>query len=114
MLKQAKFSRTKEDFICEVCGAFVRGNGYTNHCPHCLTSKHVDINPGDRSCNCGGTMFPMRYELKKGKEYILHKCQKCGFERSNKIESTNDRAVVRLVAQGGWCFSDFNKKSDNK
>ena len=29
----------------------MKGNGYTNHCPKCLWSKHVDINPGDRGAN---------------------------------------------------------------
>ncbi|MFA6992594.1 MAG: RNHCP domain-containing protein, partial [Candidatus Gracilibacteria bacterium] len=39
-----RFSRTIEDFVCEKCGAKVKGDGYTNHCPKCLWSKHVDIN----------------------------------------------------------------------
>ena len=50
----ATFIRKTEDFICEHCGREVRGNGYTNHCPYCLWSKHVDINPGDRAAGCGG------------------------------------------------------------
>ena len=32
--------KNKEDFICENCGAFVVGTGYTSHCPQCLWSKH--------------------------------------------------------------------------
>ena len=43
------FTRKVEDFTCEHCGREVHGNGYTNHCPHCLHSKHVDVNPGDRA-----------------------------------------------------------------
>ena len=78
------FTRTKEDFICEKCGFFVKGNGYTNHCPQCLWSKHVDVFPGDRAENCEGMMKPIRVE-NKGKEYtIIHKCVKCGFEKPNK------------------------------
>lgn len=45
------FTKTVEDFICAHCGTHVRGNGYTNHCPECLWSKHVDNNPGDRDQN---------------------------------------------------------------
>ena len=91
------FQRTKEDFICENCGAKVKGNGYTNHCPKCLCSKHVDINPGDRAESCGGLMLPVDIELKDSKYVILHKCQKCGFERKNKICDEDDfEAVLSL------------------
>ena len=34
------FQRHVEDFECEHCGAFVEGDGYTNHCPACLWCKH--------------------------------------------------------------------------
>ena len=40
-----KFKRKKENFVCENCGAEVKGDGFTNHCPKCLYSKHVDIFP---------------------------------------------------------------------
>ena len=42
-----KFTKIDEEFICENCGAKVEKLGYTcrNHCPHCLYSKHVDVNP---------------------------------------------------------------------
>lgn len=60
------------------------GNGYTNHCPRCLYSLHVDINPGDRLAKCGGLMEPIKIES-VGKEFIItHKCVKCGYEKRNK------------------------------
>ena len=59
-----RFSRRTEDFTCEHCGTKVKGNGYTNHCPQCLYSKHVDINPGDRLSDCGGLMEPIDIEQK--------------------------------------------------
>ena len=83
MVKQ--FQKTEEDFICENCGAEVKGNGYTNHCPNCLWCKHVDINPGDRLSPCKGMMEPISVQMKNGQNIILHKCQKCGFERKNKM-----------------------------
>ncbi|TAL49274.1 RNHCP domain-containing protein [Patescibacteria group bacterium] len=79
-----KFQRTKEDFTCERCGFFVRGSGYTNHCPQCLWSKHVDVNPGDREARCQGLMEPVGVELKGGEYTILHRCVSCGFEKRNK------------------------------
>ena len=85
-----KFTKKVENFICENCGKSVMGNGYTNHCPFCLYSKHVDINPGDRSCNCGGLMKPIEIQQKNGEFVILHKCIKCGFERKNKVQENDD------------------------
>lgn len=91
------FQKTKENFTCENCGAKVKGDGYTNHCPHCLYSKHVDINPGDRSEECGGLMEPIDLELKDGKYIIVHRCQKCGFIRRNKVCDADDfSAVIKL------------------
>ena len=98
--KTKKFQRTKENFTCEVCGHLVKGDGYTNHCPNCLHSKHVDINPGDRSSACGGIMKPIEVLQKKGNFVINHKCQKCGFERKNKVLPTdNFSKVIEISTQ---------------
>ena len=93
MLK--KFQRKTEDFVCENCGEEVKGNGYTNHCPSCLWSKHVDINPGDRLATCGGMMKPIMIEIKNGEYIIVHHCIKCDFEKKNK-SSKNDNFEVLL------------------
>lgn len=97
-----KFIKNKENFICEKCGFEVEGNGYTNHCPECLWSKHVDINPGDRAEECGGLMEPIRVE-KDGKGYnIVHKCQKCGIEKKNKaVKEDNFQMLVQISAENG-------------
>ena len=92
-----KFTRKVEDFICENCGTNVKGNGYTNHCPQCLYSKHVDVNPGDRAAQCGGLMKPVAVS-KKGKEYmILHRCQKCRHEKLNKSTSEDDFEMILKI-----------------
>ncbi len=48
----------KEVFTCKVCGRLVTpegaGSGHRNHCPNCLTSLHLDVEPGDRAADCGG------------------------------------------------------------
>lgn len=93
-MKSKKFQRTKEDFVCGNCGFSVRGNGYTNHCPQCLWSKHVDVNPGDRQETCHGLMKPIAIDLKKGEYSILHHCEKCGFERWNKVSKDDDFDIV--------------------
>lgn len=80
-----RFTRTKENFVCEQCGTEVRGNGYTNHCSQCLWSKHVDVNPGDRTEPCGGMMQPISLAKKKQKFSITHQCLRCGAERRNIV-----------------------------
>lgn len=93
-----QFTRTIEDFVCGQCGFEVKGNGYTNHCPQCLYSRHVDVNPGDRLAKCGGLMKPLRLEM-KGQEYsIVHQCETCGFERKNKVVPEDSyEAVLALI-----------------
>lgn len=76
-MDEPKFQRKIEDFVCANCGEKVVGNGYTDHCPKCLWSKHVDINPGDRKCKCNGLMEPVGIEYKNGKYRINYKCTKC-------------------------------------
>lgn len=100
---QKKFQRKIEDFVCENCGFKVTGNGYTNHCPKCLWSKHVDINPGDRLSDCGGLMEPISIETKAGEYTILHKCIKCGYEKRNKkVDEDDFDEILKIVtAYGG-------------
>ena len=69
-MQEKRFQKKVEDFVCERCGTFVKGTGYTDHCPKCLWSKHVDVNPGDRKSECLGTMEPIGVEV-KSKEYII-------------------------------------------
>ena len=95
MAKQ--FKKVQEDFICEMCGAKVSGNGYTNHCPECLTSKHVDINPGDRECECHGLMPAIGLDTKNGEFVLVQQCQKCGFIRRNKIWENDSQKAIRAI-----------------
>ena len=70
-----------ESFICENCGKEVKPLGYScrNHCPYCLYSKHVDINPGDRAEECHGLLEPLGIEMSSKKGYVIvYKCKKCG------------------------------------
>ena len=93
------FIKNQEDFTCEHCGAAVVGNGYTNHCPKCLWSKHVDNFPGDRVSACGGLMRPTGYERVGGEFVVLQRCERCGVEKKNKLSAEDDLAhePVRLA-----------------
>jgi rubrerythrin len=94
-----KFQKTVENFTCENCGAEVIGNGYTNHCPKCLFSKHVDIYPGDRFESCLGLMKPIAVEQKRDDFILVFQCQKCNFIRKNKVQPTDDFEKVLEVAK---------------
>jgi hypothetical protein len=93
------FQRRTEDFICEKCSNEVEGTGYTNHCPNCLWSKHVDINPGDRLNQCRGLMEPVGIDQKDGEKALVHRCVRCKFEKKNKVEpNDNYDIIVQLSA----------------
>lgn len=74
-----KFTMIDEEFICENCNTEVKKLIYTarDHCPYCLYSKHVDINPGDRQNTCHGLLKPISIEKFKNTYKIIYKCQKC-------------------------------------
>ena len=91
------FQKRVEDFTCEHCGKKVIGSGYTNHCPICLWSKHVDANPGDRSEPCGGMMEPIGLKIQGDERIIMHRCEKCGHKKTNRTSPQDDAdAVIAL------------------
>jgi len=94
-----KFTKKTESFVCEQCGAEVVGTGYTNHCPQCLWSKHVDVNPGDRLENCGGMMKPVDVELEKQEWVLIHECRKCRTRKRNILSEIDNFDVVVALKQ---------------
>ncbi len=95
----ANFTRTVEDFACARCGAQIRGTGYTNHCPRCLFSRHVDVKPGDRAAGCGGLMEPVSVESRREGYVIVHRCTACGHTGRNKAAADDDFEVLLAVAR---------------
>ena len=80
-MEDKKFKMIDEEFICYNCNSKVNPLGYTarDHCPYCLYSLHIDINPGDRKENCHGLLKPISIEKNKKSDYkIIYKCEKCG------------------------------------
>lgn len=91
-----KFKIVNEGFVCENCGCEVPPTAQTtprNHCPVCLWSKHVDLNPGDRANPCRGKMRPIGIYTDSRKEFvILHQCVICGERMKAKAILTDDNA----------------------
>ena len=94
MTQPPSFTRREEDFTCSRCGTPVRGSGYTNHCPQCLWSQHVDVNPGDRAAHCGGAMEPIGALSQAGEIVLVHRCLACGHTRRNRAARNDDRGAL--------------------
>lgn len=99
-MKSKKFQKRVEDFVCERCSQRVQGGGYTDHCPNCLWSKHVDVNPGDRSSQCGGLMEPIGAEVKVDSYIVYYRCTKCGLRHRVKCASDDNMdEIVKIINQ---------------
>ena len=105
-MENKRFTKNDSGFICKNCGKEVLPLGYTsrNHCPFCLCSLHVDINPGDRANECQGILRPIQTlpDPKKG-FVIIHRCDKCGKTVRNKAAMEGDQPddndlLIRLTA----------------
>jgi len=93
------FKRHVEDFLCEQCGTSVVGDGYTNHCPECLWSKHVDVHPGDRAATCGGLMKPIEVLHDASGVVLMHRCTSCDYVKKNKLSRADNMETVVALAR---------------
>ena len=99
------------DFICKQCGSFVSaaallaGVQNRNHCPYCLSSRHLDLfEAGDRLSACKGVMSaialtwkrsPKKYaSLHDGELMLVHCCQECGGLSINRIAADDDTSAL--------------------
>ena len=92
-----RFNMIDEEFICENCGKKVPPLEYSarDHCPFCLYSKHVDINPGDRENDCKGLMEPIGIEKYKDTYKIIYKCTKC--KKTHKNIAARDDDYNKII-----------------
>lgn len=96
MEKAKKFTMRDENFICEVCGYDVKMLGYTarDHCPRCLCSKHIDINPGDRMAHCKGILKPIAIEKFKDTYKIVYRCEACSQIKKNVMAKDDNMDLI--------------------
>lgn len=95
------FTKNDEGFICVNCGKSVAPLKYTSrdHCPFCLCSLHIDINPGDRANDCLGTLIPVDLEYSQNKGYVIkYKCNKCGQFHKNKTAEDDNKTQLMKVS----------------
>lgn len=101
-----------ESFTCRVCGRHVTpggaGTDHRNHCPNCLSSIHVDIEPGDRASDCGGVMEPISVWVRRGGEWaIVHRCRRCGALSSNRVAADDNPMKLMSIALKPLCDPPF-------
>lgn len=100
-MQEKRFQKNDNGFVCAVCGREVEPLGYTsrNHCPHCLSSLHVDIMPGDRANECKGILKPIQTLPDPKKKFIIiFKCEKCGATVRNKCADDDDmKLIIKLT-----------------
>ncbi len=107
-----KNHRCDDTFTCKHCGRVVvpigAGTQHRNHCPNCLTSLHLDNEPGDRAADCGGQMEPVAVWVRKGGEWaIIHRCRFCGKLTSNRIAADDNPMLLMSIAMRPLCTPPF-------
>ena len=104
-------------FICQHCQQWVpinqkMGTQYRNHCPNCLSSKHVDLGrSGDRDSSCNGLMAPLGLTFKQegmdkysgkpkqGEIMIIHQCRACQQVSINRTAADDEPQVILLTLE---------------
>ncbi len=104
------------DFVCVSCHNFVSaqatlaGVHHRNHCPYCLSSRHLDrYAAGDRLSACKARMKPIGLTLKRqskkyarcdqGELMLVHRCENCGKFAINRIAADDDDEAIMAVYQ---------------
>jgi hypothetical protein len=114
--RPGKLGATFGDFVCLHCGSFVSaeaalsGVHNRNHCPFCLSSRHLDhFEPGDRLSACKARMRPVglthkrtvkKYaSVRQGELMLVHLCEDCGKVSLNRIAADDDDAMILAVLE---------------
>jgi hypothetical protein len=102
------------DFVCMNCRNFVSaeaglsGVHHRNHCPYCLTSRHLDLyKAGDRLSACKASMRPVALTIKRtlkkyssermGEIMLVHQCIECGKISVNRIAADDSSRILLTV-----------------
>lgn len=94
-----KFKMIDESFKCIICGKKVNPLKYSarDHCPYCLYSIHIDINPGDRLNKCHGILKPIDIDKFKDTYKIVYKCEKCHEIHRNIIANDDNFDMILKI-----------------
>jgi ribosome biogenesis GTPase len=92
-----------DTFTCKVCETLNlpenAGTRHRNHCSKCLSSIHLDNEPGDRASLCRGVMDAIGVWVRKNGEWaVIHRCRSCGELSSNRIAADDNPALLMSIA----------------
>ena len=107
------FTKNDDEFICLNCDYKVPKLNYTSrdHCPKCLCSLHIDINPGDRANDCKGLLIPYSCSPSSKKGYVItYKCSKCGKFHNNKSADDDSKETLFKVMNGSYNEKNYKNK----
>ncbi|WP_116243710.1 RNHCP domain-containing protein [Nocardiopsis sp. FIRDI 009] len=87
-------------FTCVRCGLTVSAldpdGGPRDHCPSCLSSRHVVDRTDEGASRCGGRMAPISVAVPRGGAWLLiHRCTLCD-EMSGSAVATDDNHLVLM------------------
>ncbi|WP_017571827.1 RNHCP domain-containing protein [Nocardiopsis halotolerans] len=87
-------------FGCVRCGLTVSsldpGGNRRDHCPSCLSSRHVLDQVAGGSSDCGGRMVPVSIAVLRGGAWrLIHRCTMCD-EMSESAVSPDDNHLVLM------------------
>lgn len=119
--RSGKINGTDGDFVCLYCGAYVTSNSKVsgvhnrNHCPYCLTSRHLDLfEAGDRLSACKAIMKPIGLMSKygnnkyrqQGEIMVVHLCEDCGSISPNRIAKDDNTSKLHEVLESSDNLSE--------
>lgn len=101
-LSPGSFIPRNDGFACEQCQIQVipADGTFRNHCPVCLTSKHVDHHtPGDRLSPCAGLMPTIAVEGTDPDQLdLIQQCITCHkLQRNRMAGDDNKEAIFALL-----------------
>jgi DNA-directed RNA polymerase subunit RPC12/RpoP len=114
--RPGRVNNTSGGFVCLACGAPVSANAMLsgvrnrNHCPYCLSSRHLDqFEAGDRLSACKARMRPVGLTLKRsakkyaghaqGELMLVHRCEDCGKLSINRIAADDDGGTILAILE---------------
>ena len=107
-----RYEACNESFPCANCKKMISPEGagthHRNHCPYCLSSIHVDNEPGDRKSDCKGIMEPVSIWVKDDGEWsIVHRCKKCSKLGTNRSAADDNPVLLMSIAVKPLAFPPF-------
>lgn len=100
-----------DSFTCKACGRWWYRMGRERPPeprPNCLSSLHLDNEPGDRASDCGSVMDAVAVWVRKNGEWaVIHRCRRCGALSSNRVAADDSPMKLMSIAMKPLCLPPF-------